>query len=110
QRRSLSRAHDQALPIQRDGRGAWHLAAGRRNGAPLSLRGGERAADHGQETIGAQELGPQADEAAWAEAGTRRGGAQARHPLGEDLERWNPLRRRACVTAAGLCEEEQDER
>ena len=44
-----------------DGRGAWHLAAGRRDGAPLSVRGGERAPDHGQETIGAQELGPQAN-------------------------------------------------
>jgi len=56
-------------------------------GAPLPLRGGERAPDHGQEAIGAQELGPQADEATRAEAGARRGGAQARHPLGTDLER-----------------------
>jgi hypothetical protein len=87
QRRSLSGAHNQALPIQRDGRGAWHLAAGGRDGAPLSLRGGERAPDHGQEAISAKELGPQADEAARAEAGTRRGRAQARHPLRTNLER-----------------------
>src|SRR5215472_12987767 len=75
-RRYQSSETDVVLGISRQG-----------DAMPLSLRGGERAPDHGQETIGAQELGPQADEAAWAEAGTRRGGAQARHPLGEDLER-----------------------
>jgi transposase len=53
----------------------------------IIIRGRERAPDHGQEAIGAQELGAQADEAARAEAGARRGGAQARHPLGTNLER-----------------------
>jgi Transposase IS116/IS110/IS902 family len=100
-RRYQSGERDVVLGISRQGDA---------NGASLPLRGGERAPDHGQEIIGAQELGPQADEAARAEAGARRGGAQARHPLGTDLERSNPLRRRVCVTAAGLSEEEQDER
>jgi hypothetical protein len=81
--RSLSGAHDQALPIQREGRGAWHLAAGGRDGASLSLRGGERAPDHGQEAIGSQELGPQADEAALAEARVSRRRAGSPSPWDE---------------------------
>jgi hypothetical protein len=46
--------------------------------------------------------------AARAEAGARRSGTQARHPLGTDLEGSIPLRRPACMTA--LSEDQQDER
>jgi transposase len=68
----------------------------------LSLRGGECAAHHGATRLAAEELGSQAAQAARAEASARSGGAQARGADGPDLEGWDPLRRRASLTAEDL--------
>jgi transposase len=64
-----------------------HLAAGGRDGAPLSYEAANVLLTTVRRPSALKSSGAQADEAARAEAGARRGGAQARHPLGTNLER-----------------------